>query len=106
MYSKALSTCFLAVTPGITALLTASPQVDAGNFFEFNSGSAAPFKCNQFGCTISINGSVERWFDASVFMPVDRYGNLGRNVVVRPDFTNADFRLSRTPDSPKEFGPN
>jgi hypothetical protein len=104
MYSKALSTCFLAVPPGITALLAASPQVDARNFFDFNSGSPAPFKCTQFGCL--INGGVERWFDAWVFMPVDRRGNLGRNLVIGLEFTDADFRLSRTPGSPKEFGPN
>jgi len=42
---------------------------------------------------IKINGSVERWFDTSVFTPVGRFGNMGRNVVIGPGFTNADFSV-------------
>jgi hypothetical protein len=42
---------------------------------------------------ISIIGSVERWFDTSVFTAVDRFGNLGRNVVEGPGFNNTDFSI-------------
>jgi hypothetical protein len=42
---------------------------------------------------INIIGSVERWFDTSVFTPVARFGNLGRNVVIGPGFNNTDFSL-------------
>jgi hypothetical protein len=42
---------------------------------------------------IQITGSVERWFDPSVFVPVNRFGNLGRNVVLGPGFSTADFSV-------------
>ncbi|HEU4386523.1 MAG TPA: carboxypeptidase regulatory-like domain-containing protein [Blastocatellia bacterium] len=43
--------------------------------------------------TINIIGSVERWFDTSVFIPVARFGNLGRNVITGPGFNNTDFSV-------------
>jgi len=42
---------------------------------------------------INIIGGVERWFDTSVFSAVDRFGNLGRNVVEGPGFNNTDFSI-------------
>ena len=42
---------------------------------------------------ITYFGSVERWFDTSVFNAVPRFGNLGRNVVIGPGFNNTDFSL-------------
>jgi len=42
---------------------------------------------------IAITGSVERWFDTSVFTAVPRFGNLGRNVVIGPGFNNTDFSV-------------
>jgi hypothetical protein len=42
---------------------------------------------------INIIGSVERWFDTSVFSAVPRFGNLGRNVVIGPGFNNTDFSV-------------
>jgi hypothetical protein len=42
---------------------------------------------------INIIGSVERWFDTSVFAPVERFGNLGRNLVIGPRFDNVDFSV-------------
>jgi hypothetical protein len=42
---------------------------------------------------IEILGNVDRWFDTSVFTPVARFGNLGRNVVSGPRFDNADFSV-------------
>ncbi|HKP11021.1 MAG TPA: TonB-dependent receptor, partial [Blastocatellia bacterium] len=42
---------------------------------------------------INIIGSVERWFDATAFVPVPRSGNLGRNVVIGPGFNNTDFSV-------------
>ena len=42
---------------------------------------------------ITIIGSVERWFDTSVFTAVPRFGNLGRNVVIGPGFNNTDFAI-------------
>lgn len=40
-----------------------------------------------------IIGSVDRWFDTSVFTAVSRFGNLGRNLVIGPGFSNLDFSL-------------
>ena len=42
---------------------------------------------------VSIVGSVDRWFDTSAFVAVDRFGNLGRNVVIGPAFHNTDLSL-------------
>jgi hypothetical protein len=44
---------------------------------------------------INIIGRVERWFDTSVFAPVARPGNLGRNVVIGPEFSNTDFSITK-----------
>ena len=43
----------------------------------------------------SIFGEVERWFDTSVFAPVQRFGNLGRNVIIGPGFNNTDFSVTK-----------
>lgn len=42
---------------------------------------------------IDVFGSVERWFDTSVFAPIAGFGNLGRNVVIGPSFNNTDFSI-------------
>lgn len=42
---------------------------------------------------INIIGSVESWFDIKAFMPVARFGSLGRNVVIGPGFNNTDFSV-------------
>lgn len=42
---------------------------------------------------IATIGRVERWFDTSVFTAVPRFGNLGRNVVIGPGFSNTDFAI-------------
>jgi hypothetical protein len=42
---------------------------------------------------VSIIGSVDRWFDTSVFTAVSRFGNLGRNVIIGPGFKNTDFSI-------------
>ena len=43
---------------------------------------------------IEILGTVNRWFDISPFVvPVGRFGNLGRNVVIGPGFNNTDFSV-------------
>ncbi|HKE56119.1 MAG TPA: TonB-dependent receptor [Pyrinomonadaceae bacterium] len=44
---------------------------------------------------IAIIGNVNRWFDTSVFVPVPRIGNLGRNVIIGPSFNNADFSITK-----------
>ena len=44
---------------------------------------------------ITIIGSVDRWFDTSVFSPVAGFGNLGRNVVIGPGFDNTDFSIMK-----------
>ena len=44
---------------------------------------------------IDIIGSVERWFDTTVFTPVAGFGNLGRNVVTGPGFHNTDFSVTK-----------
>jgi hypothetical protein len=45
---------------------------------------------------VEILGSVDAWFDTSVFAPVARFGNLGRNVVIGPTFNNTDFSITKT----------
>jgi hypothetical protein len=42
---------------------------------------------------IKIIGSIDRWFDTSVFTAVDHFGNLSRNVVEGPGFNNTDFSV-------------
>ena len=42
---------------------------------------------------ITMIGTVERWFDTSVFTAVPRFGSLGRNVVIGPGFNNVDFAV-------------
>ncbi|MCI0388422.1 MAG: TonB-dependent receptor [Acidobacteria bacterium] len=42
---------------------------------------------------IEIIGGVDRWFDTSVFTPVNRFGSLGRNVVIGPGFNNTDVSV-------------
>jgi hypothetical protein len=43
---------------------------------------------------VEILGTVNRWFDISPFVvPVGRFGNLGRNVVIGPGFNNTDISL-------------
>src|SRR5688572_11834325 len=42
---------------------------------------------------IDIPGRVDAWFDTSVFNPVPRMGNLGRNVVIGPRFNNTDLSI-------------
>jgi hypothetical protein len=43
---------------------------------------------------IAILGSPNRWFDIAPFaVPVGRFGNLGRNVVIGPGFNNTDFSV-------------
>jgi hypothetical protein len=44
---------------------------------------------------IAIIGSVNQWFDPQAFVAVDRFGNLGRNVVIGPAFHNTDVSLIR-----------
>ena len=45
---------------------------------------------------IRIIGSVDQWFDPSSFAAVNRFGNLGRNVVIGPSFVNADLSVTKT----------
>ena len=42
---------------------------------------------------VQIIGSVDRWFDTSVFTAVNRFGSLGRNVIIGPGFSNVDFSV-------------
>ncbi len=43
---------------------------------------------------IEILGTPNRWFDTTPFVvPVNRFGNLGRNVVIGPGFNNSDFSV-------------
>jgi len=44
---------------------------------------------------IHVIGSVDRWFDTSVFAPGPSFGNLGRNVVTGPGFNNTDFSIMK-----------
>jgi hypothetical protein len=42
---------------------------------------------------IRILGSVDEWFDTSVFAAVNRFGNLGRNAIIGPAFHNTDLSI-------------
>jgi hypothetical protein len=53
---------------------------------------------------IRITGSVDQWFDTSVFAAVDRFGNLGRNVVIGPAFQNTDFSVIKNIRRDKRVG--
>jgi hypothetical protein len=44
---------------------------------------------------IRIVGSVDQWFDTSVFEPMAHFGNLGRNVVIGPGFNHTDLSVIR-----------
>jgi Carboxypeptidase regulatory-like domain/TonB dependent receptor-like, beta-barrel len=44
---------------------------------------------------IRIIGSVDQWFDPASFAAVDRFGNLGRNVVIGPAFHNTDLSVRK-----------
>jgi hypothetical protein len=45
---------------------------------------------------IRIIGSVDQWFDPSAFVAVNRFGTLGRNVVIGPSFHNTDLSVSKS----------
>ena len=45
---------------------------------------------------ITITGTVDEWFDTSVFTAPAGFGNLGRNVVIGPGFNNTDFSVIKT----------
>jgi hypothetical protein len=42
---------------------------------------------------VELVGGVERWFDTDAFAAVARFGNLGRNVIIGPGFSNVDFSV-------------
>ena len=44
---------------------------------------------------IKVIGSVDHWFDTSVFTAVSRFGDLGRNVVTGPAFNNTDLSIMK-----------
>jgi Carboxypeptidase regulatory-like domain/TonB dependent receptor len=45
---------------------------------------------------VAILGTADRWFDTIVFKPVNGFGNLGRDVVIGPGFTNTDFSVIKS----------
>jgi hypothetical protein len=45
---------------------------------------------------IRIIGDIGQWFDTSVFVPVNGFGNLGRNAVVGPGFETLDVSVSKS----------
>ena len=47
---------------------------------------------------VAVRGDVDEWFETSVFTPVARFGDLGRNVVVGPGFHNTDFSMMKRID--------
>lgn len=44
---------------------------------------------------ITVIGDVQQWFDQSVFVPSDGFGDLPRNAVVGPRFDTLDVSLSK-----------
>jgi hypothetical protein len=49
---------------------------------------------------VDVIGSVDRWFDPSVFVAVNRFGTLGRNAVIGPAFHNTDVSVIRNLELP------
>jgi Carboxypeptidase regulatory-like domain len=47
---------------------------------------------------VHIVGSVDEWFDRSVFLATNQFGNLGRNAVVGPAFNNTDLSVMKRID--------
>jgi hypothetical protein len=45
---------------------------------------------------IRVTGSVDQWFDPTVFVAADHFGNLGRNVVIGPGYHNMDLAIIKT----------
>jgi hypothetical protein len=44
---------------------------------------------------IRVLESVDSWFDTAAFAPVNRFGNLGRNIVTGPGFRNTDSSIAK-----------
>ena len=44
---------------------------------------------------VRIIGEVDQWFDPASFAAVNRFGSLGRNVVIGPSFHNTDLSVSK-----------
>jgi carboxypeptidase family protein len=53
---------------------------------------------------LRIIGSVDQWFDPSAFAAVNRFGNLGRNVVMGPAFVNTDLSITKTLTVARGYG--
>jgi hypothetical protein len=45
---------------------------------------------------IRIIGSVDQWFDTSVFVAGSHFGNLGRNAVIGPAYRNTDVSVIKS----------
>jgi len=58
------------------------------------NGIANTLRPNSTGPT-QILGSVEQWFDTSVFETSSGFGDLGRNVVIGPPFSNSDMAVMK-----------
>jgi hypothetical protein len=52
---------------------------------------------------IRIVGAVDQWFDTSVFVAANHFGNLRRNAVVGPGFQDTDVSVAKRFDA-KSFG--
>ena len=56
-----------------------------------------------------VNGPVETtddvngWFDTSLFTAVNRFGNIGRNVIIGPGFNNTDFSVIKNTELGERF---
>lgn len=79
-------------------LLTVIVQAQSGSPFNIVTGNStvngvANTVRPNVTAPITINGSVDNWFNTSVFVPVAGFGNLGRNVVIGPRFDNTDFSI-------------
>ncbi len=48
-------------------------------------------------------GSVDQWFDTTAFTAVNRFGNLGRNVVIGPAYHNTDLSLIKNTALPRNM---
>jgi hypothetical protein len=46
--------------------------------------------------SVQTVGRIDQWFDTSAFVAVNRFGNLSRNAVMGPSFTNTDLSVTKT----------
>jgi outer membrane receptor protein involved in Fe transport len=76
---------------GVPFSISEGDQADLGN----NFGSARPSVVA--GCDVYANQNVHQWYNPACFTPsaYGTLGNMGRNVLIGPGFSNTDFGVMK-----------